>query len=109
MKLKQKTLLILAFFPFYTWAQFVDERQATEELGTGMIVNKVDDVVNIFLAIIFITSVFGFIFSGVQYIIAGGNERVLESARKTRNVSIIGSSLALVAYVIIKLMQFLLG
>lgn len=107
MKLKQKALLFLLSIPFYAHAQFIEELPTTEEVGTRILVNRVDDVINVFLAIIFIASIFGFIFSITYYVIAGGSEGLLEKARKTRNASIIGSSLALLAYVIIKLLQLL--
>ena len=109
MKLKQKLLLFFLLFPFFTGAQFVEQQQTEEILPTGETINKVDDVINVFLAIIFIASVFGFIFSAVQYVIAGGSESSLKKARQIRTASIIGASLALAAYVIIKILQLLLG
>jgi succinate dehydrogenase/fumarate reductase cytochrome b subunit len=105
----KRIICLLLCLPIIAQAQFVDVQQTQEYLNTTTVINKVDDIVNIFLAIIFIASIFGFIFSVIQYAIAGGSEKALDKARATRNVALIGSALALVAYIIIKLMQFFLS
>jgi hypothetical protein len=102
-------IYLLLCLPLIAQAQFVDIQQTQEDLNTATVINKVDNIVNIFLAIIFIASIFGFIFSAIQYAVAGGSERSLEKARNTRDAAIIGLASALAAYVIIKLMQFFLS
>lgn len=102
-------IYLLLCLPLIAQAQFVDIQQTQEDLNTATVINKIDNIVNILLAIVFIASIFGFIFSAIQYAIAGGSEKSLDKARTTRNAALIGSALALVAYIIIKLMQFFLG
>jgi len=67
--------------------------------------NKTISAINVFLALLFITSILGLIVSGIKFIIAGGDEGTLESARKTGIASIVGLLLSLVGYVIINIIK----
>jgi len=67
--------------------------------------NKTIGAVNVFLALLFVTSVLGLVFSGVKFLIAGGSESTLDSARKTGIASIVGLLLSLVGYVIINIIK----
>lgn len=67
--------------------------------------NKMIGAVNVFLALLFIVSIIGFVISGIKFIIAGGDEGTLESARKTGIASVVGFLLSLVGYVIINIIK----
>ena len=67
--------------------------------------NKTISAVNVFLALLFITSVLGLIVSGIKFLIAGGDEGTLEGARKTGIASVVGLLLSLVGYVIVNIIK----
>ncbi|MEA1926353.1 MAG: hypothetical protein U9M90_03915 [Patescibacteria group bacterium] len=67
--------------------------------------NKMIGAINVFLALLFIVSIIGFVVSGIKFIIAGGDEGMLESARKTGIASVVGFLLSLVGYVIINIIK----
>lgn len=67
--------------------------------------NKTIGAVNVFLALLFITSILGLIVSGIKFLIAGGDEGTLESARKTGIASIVGFLLSLLGYVIVNIIK----
>jgi hypothetical protein len=67
--------------------------------------NKTISAVNVFLALLFITSIMGLIVSGIKFLIAGGDEGTLESARKTGIASIVGFLLSLLGYVIVNIIK----
>lgn len=67
--------------------------------------NKMTSAVNVFLALLFIASIIGFMVSGIKFIIAGGDEGMLEGARKTGIASVVGFLLSLIGYVIINIIK----
>ena len=64
-------------------------------------------IITALLALVFIFSLIGFIVAGMKYIIAGGNEKTLEDARKIWISSLVGVSVSLLGYVIINLIKYL--
>ncbi len=67
--------------------------------------NKTISAVNVFLALLFIASIMGLVVSGVKFVIAGGDEGVLESARRTGIASLVGVFLSLIGYVIVNVIK----
>ena len=106
--MKKYLFIIVTFLPLLSVAQFVENPQTNEGLGTDEAVDRIDNIINVFLAVVVIASFFGFLFSIVQYLVSGGSEGSLSKARSTAIASLIGLSLSLLAYVIIKLLQFLI-
>jgi hypothetical protein len=90
-------------------AQFVEE--PVEGSGNyaeqSRFIDQTADVVSVFLSILFITSLMGFIVAGIKFIVAGGGEDVLQSARRISLASLIGLVLSLVGYIIISLLKHL--
>lgn len=67
--------------------------------------NTMVGAINVFLALLFIVSIIGLFVSGIKFIIAGGGETTLESARKIGIASIVGLLLSLVGYVIVNIIK----
>lgn len=108
LKIKSYFFSALLLLPFATLAQFVEEEKETPSdfsLQGLETFNTITDTINIFLALLFITSILGFLFSGVKFIIAGGDEGTLGGARKTMLASVIGFVLSLVGYIIINVIK----
>lgn len=114
MKLFRKKIIWLYCFllaPLWAFAQFVEEqRQKASDFSLRGIetFNTIVDTVNIFLALLFISSILGALFAGAKFIIAGGSESTLGSARKTLLASVIGFVLSLVGYIIINMIKYFL-
>ena len=101
-------LLVVMLFPLFSSAQFVSEEKETPSefsLQGLQTFDTVIDTINIFLALLFVTSILGFIYSGIKFVIAGGAESTLETARKTMTASVIGFVLSLTGYIIINVIK----
>lgn len=110
----KKNLLILFFFlslinfPFITQSAFVEfptEIPNIEQQTKTSYFNNIASIFSFVLAIIFIFSLFGFLFSGLTFIMAGGNENSLEKARATLIFSIIGIVVSLIGYISLNLLK----
>lgn len=80
--------------------------------GTGLSGATVKDILtallNWLLEIVGIIAIIGFVVSGIQYIVSTGNDKMMESAKKNMMYSLIGITVALAAYVIIKAIDSIL-
>jgi hypothetical protein len=61
------------------------------------------------LEVIGVIALIGFVVSGIQYIVATGNEKVVESAKKNMTYSLIGITVALASFVIIQALDSMLN
>lgn len=107
-KIKLFFLSFLLLNPFWVFAQFVEEERETPSdfsLEGLKAFSTITDTINIFLALLFITSILGFVFAGIKFVIAGGSEDTLGSARKTLLASTVGFILSLVGYVVINVIK----
>lgn len=113
--MKTKILLLSCLFfltPFLIHAQFVEEQTETPSefsIQGRETFNTVIDAMNIFLALLFVSSVLGLIISGIKFVVAGGDEGVLGGARKTGVASLVGLILSLIGYVIINVIKHFLN
>lgn len=99
------SLASLLFLPFFSFAQFVVEEErdtpstfAKQGLDT---LNTTVGAINISLGILFLTSLIGLVVAGVRFVIAGGSESMLDSARKISLASIMGTIFSLVGYLLV--------
>lgn len=60
------------------------------------------------LGIVGIIALIGFVVSGIQYIVASGSEKGVESAKKNMTYSLIGITVALASYVVVKFIDSVL-
>lgn len=104
-KISSIFLLNALFLPSFALAQFVIEEKretpsqfAQQGLET---LNITVGAINVFLALLFLSSIIGLLVAGVRFVIAGGSEGTLSSARKTALASIMGLIFSLVGYLII--------
>jgi len=107
-------LFSCAFFlaPLLTNAQFVEQPKETPSefsIQGRETFNTVIDAMNVFLALLFVSSLIGLVISGIKFIVAGGDEGVLGGARKTGMASLVGIILSLVGYVIINVIKHFLN
>lgn len=111
-KTKNKILSLLLVFclaPF----QILEAQTAIEQSNSpsefarhGLeTLNKTISAVNVFLALLFLASIIGLVISGIKFVIAGGSEGTLESARRTGLASVVGLILSLVGYVIVNVIK----
>lgn len=63
--------------------------------------NVVISAINVFLGLLFVSSLIGLIVAGVRFVIAGGSESMLDTAKTTSIASIIGLVFSLVGYIIV--------
>jgi hypothetical protein len=109
-KIKLYSLLAI-LLPYFSGAAdshtVVEQGQQPSEFAQHGLetLNKTISAVNVFLALLFITSILGLIVSGIKFLIAGGDEGTLDSARKTGIASIVGFLLSLLGYVIVNIIK----
>ncbi|MBT3356393.1 hypothetical protein HN784_01420 [bacterium] len=98
-------LLSILTSPLLVSAQFIVEEErevpstfAQQGLKT---LNTTIGAINIFLGIFFLVSIIGLIVAGIRFIIAGGSESMLNSARKISIASVVGIISSLIGYLLI--------
>ena len=69
----------------------------------------VKNVTDFLLGLIGILGVLAFVISGIQYLTAGGDEKVAEKAKHTMTFAVLGLAVVLSAYVVILTVEYLLG
>lgn len=111
MKNKIKYLIALLLTAFYsTQAKFTENPEnlpSTPSSERAQFFYNSENIINIFLIFIFIASIIGFIFSLVQFAIAGGSETSLDRARKFALSSFVGLLIACAGYIIFRLVDYL--
>lgn len=99
------SLVSLLFLPLFSFAQFVveEERETPSTFAKqGMdTLNVTIGAINISLGVLFLTSIIGLVVAGVRFVIAGGSESMLDSARKISLASIMGVIFSLVGYLLV--------
>lgn len=111
MKKNLATLFIfftLSTIPFITQGAFVEFPTETSNVEQQTKVSYFNNIASIFsfvLAIIFIFSLFGFLISGLTFIMAGGHEGNLEKARSTLIFSVVGVVISLIGYISLNLLK----
>lgn len=60
------------------------------------------------LGIVGVVALIGFVISGIQYIMAAGSDKMIESAKKNMTYSLIGITVVLASFVIIQALDTLL-
>ncbi|PIR73805.1 MAG: hypothetical protein COU40_00530 [Candidatus Moranbacteria bacterium CG10_big_fil_rev_8_21_14_0_10_35_21] len=66
------------------------------------------NLLNWLLGLVGVVALIGFVISGVQYIIASGNDEMMETAKKNMLYSVAGITLVLASFVIIQAIQYAL-
>ncbi|MFA9262374.1 MAG: pilin [Undibacterium sp.] len=69
----------------------------------------VKNVMNWLLAVLGFIAVIGFVISGIQYLMAAGDEKTIETAKTNMKYSIIGVIVALSGYIVITAIDSLLN
>ena len=102
----------LGFLVYLTYgktvlAQFqLSSPETIADLPTANALDKVLHFTNVGLALVFIFSLLLLIISGVNFITAGGDEPLLETAHKMWRLAAIGFIVALIGYIIVNLIKF---
>ena len=78
-------------------------------LPTGSIYLIIQNTLSWLLGILGFIAVIGFVISGIQYLIAAGDESMIEKAKTNMTYSIVGVIVALMGYVIIQAVGAWLG
>ena len=116
MKNKKKILLamLLVFLlgAFFIFPTVQAANGVTIPTDTGLSSKTIAEILTTFLkwllTIVGIIAVIGFVISGIQYIVASGNDKVIESAKKNMMYSLIGITVALASYIIVKAIDSIL-
>ncbi len=95
----------LFFLPSFVAAQFVveEERETPSKFAMQGLdtLNTTIGAINIFLGLLFIISLIGLVVAGIRFIIAGGSEDMLNSARTISLASIMGAIFSLIGYILV--------
>jgi hypothetical protein len=84
------------------------ELPATTELSNVKIKTILTSLLTWLLGIVGVIALIGFVVSGIQYIVASGNDKMIESAKKNMTYSLIGITVVLASYVIIQALDALI-
>lgn len=77
--------------------------------NTWGVYGVVENVADFLLGLIGILAVLAFVISGIQYLTAGGDEKVAEKAKHTMKFAVLGLVVVLSAFVIILTIELLLS
>lgn len=104
-------IIIFSFFLMVAipvFAQFVENPSGSNASiqAENDAFDQAADIVTFLFALVFVSSILGFIYSGVNFIIAGGSEKTLGAAHKAWISSLIGLVLAIAGYVIINIIRY---
>lgn len=95
----------LMLLPYAALADFVveEERETPSQYAQQGLqtLNITARAINVFLGLLFLTSVIGMFVALVKFIIAGGSEEMLNSARKISLASLMGIIFSLIGYILI--------
>ena len=80
----------------------------TSSLSSKTVKDILVNLLNWLLGIVGVIALIGFVVSGIQYIVSTGNDKMMESAKKNMMYSLIGITVALAAYVIIRAIDAIL-
>lgn len=109
MKLIKYNIFILLFYANSVLAKFAQEEVSKKEKNNSFLnMDTGIEIVTFLFVLVFIASIIGFLFSGIYFLAAGGDEGTLESAHKTWQASLTGLIVSLVGYISIKLFNMLL-
>lgn len=104
-----KIIPLLILLPQITQAQFQaiqEVNKKTADLPTAEVFNKILYQINVGIAVVFILFILLLIASGIEFLVAGGDEGSLEKAHKMWKIALLGMVSALVAYIIINLIKY---
>ena len=99
---------MLLSLPLLSRAAFVEfpvEDPTVKQAAEASYFNSISSIFSFVLALIFIFSIFGFLLSGITFLVSGGNERALDSARKYLISSSVGLLVSLVGYISLNLLK----
>jgi len=110
-KLFSRSLLIfLLATPLTAFAAFVvEEKQEipSEFAQQGLqTLNITVSAINVFLSLFFLVSIIGLCVATVRFIIAGGNEEILNSAKKISLASVMGVVFSLIGYLLVNTIKY---
>ncbi len=99
------SLLNLFFIPVLSFAQFVveEERETPSKFAQQGLetLNNTVAAINVFLGLLFLFSIIGLLIAGVRFVIAGGSEEMLNSARTISMASVMGIIFSLIGYILV--------
>ncbi|HCU70828.1 MAG TPA: hypothetical protein DIC35_03715 [Candidatus Moranbacteria bacterium] len=107
------TVSLLVFSPFMSFAatgDIVDTASMSDKTGLANvdITRILTNVLNWMLGVIGIIALIGFVISGGQYILSGGDEKMMEKGKHNMQYSIMGIVVVLGSFVIIKAIDAIL-
>lgn len=97
--------LAVALFPVQAFAQGWLTGQAnvaSSNLPVSSVYGIISNTLSWLLAVLGFIAVMGFVISGLQYLLAAGDEGMAERAKNSMKFSIIGVIVALMGYVVIR-------
>ena len=114
MKFTNKNILTISVFSFFLFFQkaraeiqeISKNKTNSSDLPAADFLNNLLHYVDIGLAIIFILFLLLLIASGVEFLVAGGDEASLDMGHKMWRTALLGMICSLLAYVIINLIKY---
>lgn len=99
---------LILLLPQKILAQFqeINKNQKTADLPTAESVNGFLYNINLGIAVIFILFLLLLIASGIEFLVAGGDEGSLDTAHKMWRLALLGMTSALIAYIVINLIKY---
>jgi hypothetical protein len=109
-KLMTSSLIsVILLAPFAVMAQLKPPTTGDTGLPQGSIFDIIKNVMLWLLGLLGFVAVIGFVISGIMYLVAAGDEKRQESAKRAMYYSIIGVIVGLVGLVILYAVQKMLG
>jgi hypothetical protein len=103
-------VLLLLAVPMMTSAQWnISTLNTTAKLPGGTITQIVTNILMWLLYMLGIVGVIGFVVSGIMYLIAAGDQTMIDRAKKGMTFSIVGVIVGLAGVVVIKAIDAILG
>jgi hypothetical protein len=103
-----KITTIGLILPFWALASFqeIEKKPPMAEMSVAENINKILYGFNVGIAVVFIFFILLLIASGIEFLVAGGDESSLDKAHKMWRTALLGMVSALIAYVIINLIKY---
>ena len=109
-KIIKYNLLLVILWSNRAIAQFIEpenEINSPETKSSSLDIGFFMEITTFLFAFVFIISIIGFLFAGLKFMTAGGNESVLGNAHKTWVASLTGLIISLVGYILVYILKMI--
>jgi succinate dehydrogenase/fumarate reductase cytochrome b subunit len=102
------TFLAVPMVVFGQWETGISNAQSSG-VPEATVTNIIRTIMNWLLAILGFLGIIGFVIAGIMYLVAAGDEKMIDRAKTAMTYSIVGIIVALIGFVIIRAVDALLN